>query len=454
MEQGQLIPEERPEVLAERRQERAERRAAADAICEPRVVKARRDQVELRPMNLDSLIGMEHRARVVWALVEKFDLGRFYKGIKARGSKAGRSSTDPKVLLALWLYATVSGVGKARELDRLCREHDAYRWIRGGVAVNYHTLSDFRVGLGAGLDELLTQLIGVMTHQGLVSLKRVAQDGMRVRASAGKGSFRRKRSLDKCIEAAREHVAAVKAQTGSSGEKALSERQQAARERAARERLERVNKALEALEEVQADRDATKKGANDPKGEPRGSPTDAEARKMRMGDGGFRPAYNVQFATDTTSGVVVGVAVSQSRTDFDEALPMMKQIFERTGEQPEELLVDTGYTSKDAVEKLSEAGVTVYGALPERAGHPDPYAQRAGDSTAMSDLRARMRSEEGQAIYRERAPTAELVNADMKTWRTLDRFWVRGKEKVLCVVLLNVLAHNFLRWMALSSAAA
>jgi transposase len=452
MAQGALIPEESPEVLAERRHARAQRQAAADATCEPRVVTAQRDQVELRPMNLDSVIGVGHRARAVWALVEQCDLRRFYEGIKARGSTAGRSSTDPKVLLALWIYATMDGVARARELDRLCHAHDAYRWIRGGVPVNHHTLSDFRSSRGKALNDLVTQVIGVMAYQGLVSLKRVAQDGTRVRASAGKGSFRRRRSLDECMEAARAHVAAVKAQAARSGE-TLTQRQQAARAHAARERLERVEKAIEALEHVQADREATKKGANDPTTPPRGSTTDPEARMMRMGDGGFRPAYNVQCATDTTSGVVVGVAVSQNRTDFDEGPPMMRQIFERTEAQPEELLVDSGFTSKDAVEKLSEAGVTVYGALPVRKGQPDPYAERAGDSTAMSDLRARMRSEAGQAIYRERAPTAELVNADMKTWRTLDRFWVRGQRKVLCVVLLNVLAHNFLRWIALSSSA-
>lgn len=452
MEQGALIPEDSPEVVAERRQALAQERAAADAQCAPRVVQARRDQVELRAMSLDSLIGPQHRARVVWELVEKFDLGRFYAKIKARGRKAGRSSTDPKVLLALWVYATISGVGKARELGRLCEEHDAFRWICGGVPVNYHTLSDFRFNLGEALDELVSQLLGVMLQQGLVRLKRVAQDGTRVRASAGKGSFHRQQSLEKCTEAARAHLAAVKAQAASSGG-SLTRRQQAARERAAREQQERVNKALEALAQVQADREAAKKGANDPKTPPRGSTTDPEARSMRMGDGGYRPAYNVQFATDTTSGVVVGVDVSQSRTDFAEAVPMMKQIYERTGEQPEELLVDGGYTSKSTVEELTAAGVTVYGALPVRAGQPDPYAPRPGDSAAMKDLRARMGSEEGQTIYRERAPTAELVNADLKTWRALDRFWVRGQRKVLCVVLLNVLAHNFLRWIALSSTA-
>lgn len=452
MEQGLLIAGESAEVVAERQQVQAERRAAADATCEARVVKARRDQVELRPMDLDSLIGVEHRARAIWAMVEKLDLRRFYDGIKARGSKAGRSRTDPTVLLALWLYATVEGVRGARELERLCHAHDAYRWIRGGVPVNHHTLSDFRTAHGSALDDLLTQLIGVMTHQRLVQLKRVAQDGTRVRASAGKGSFRRRQSLEECLKAAREHVDAVKKQAAGDGE-SQTRRQQAARERAAKERLKRVEKALEALEQVQADRDATKKGANDPKSPPRGSTTDPEARTMRMADGGYRPAYNVQFATDTSSAVVVGVAVSQSRTDFGEAVPMMKQIKERTKEQPEELLVDAGFTSKEEVKELSEAGVTVYGALPMRQGQPDPYARRDGDSTAMSDLRARMGSEEGKAIYRERAPTAELVNADLKTWRTLDRFWVRGKNKVLCVVLWNVLAHNLLRWIALSPTA-
>ena len=449
MEQGALIPEEAPAVVGERRKARAQQRAAIDAATPPRVVEARRDQLELRPLDLDSLIGVEHRARAVWAFVEKLDLGRFYEGIKARESTAGRPPTDPKVLLALWLYAHADGVGSARALGRLCHEHDVYRWIRGGVPVNYHTLADFRTEHGKALDDLLTQVLGVMLHQGLVSLKRVAQDGTRVRASAGKGSFRRRPSLEQCLEAARAQVAAVKTQAEGSGEN-LTQRQQAARERAARERLERVQRAIEELEQVKADREASKKGAHDPKSPPRGSTTDPEARTMRMADGGFRPAYNVQLGTDTSSGVIVGVAVSQSRTDFAEAPPMMEQIQERTGEKPEELLVDSGFTSIEAVEKLSRDGVKVYGVLPVREGKPDPYAEREGDSMAMRELKARMRSEEGKTIYRQRAGTAELVNADLKTWRTLDRFLVRGSRKVLCVVLWNVLAHNLLRWIALS----
>lgn len=450
MEQGALIEGEAPEIVEQRRQARREQRAAAQKAAPPRVIEARRDQLEMQPVDLDALLAPEHRARAVWGVVEGLDLSRCYEPIKARGSTAGRSSTDPKVLLALWLYATADGVVPARELERLCRQHTVYRWLRGGVPVNYHTLSDFRTAHRAALDALLTQLLGVMLHEGLIGLKRVAQDGTRVRASAGSGSFRRRAKLEECLAAARAPVAALAAPAQSPAGSAAPARAHAARQRAARERAERITRALHALETVERDRAAAKPGSHDPHTPPRGSTTDPEARKMRMGDGGYRPAYNTQFATDTASGVIVGVAVSQRRTDMGEAVPMMQQIQERTGTQPAELLVDTGFTSRAAVDTLSAAGVTVYGALPQRTGKPDPYAPQQGDSPAMRDLKARMSSEPGRAIYRERASVAERVNADLKTWRALQRFVVRGLSKVWCIALWNVLAFNILRWLSLT----
>src|SRR5437667_4945884 len=181
--------------------------AATTTVPPPRVVTADRRQIQLRPLDLESLLPPEHRARAIWAMVEQLALGKFYDTIVARGSEPGRPAIDPKVLVALWLYATSEGVGSARELARLCEAHDAYRWLCGGVRVNHHTLSDFRVEYGAALDALLTQVLGVMLHQGLVRLERVTQDGMRVRASAGAASFRREATLRRCVEAAREQVA-------------------------------------------------------------------------------------------------------------------------------------------------------------------------------------------------------------------------------------------------------
>ena len=176
----------------------------------PRIVTANRQQLQLRPLDLESLLPPEHRARAVWAVVEQLELTDFYDAIAARGSEPGRPAIDPKILVALWLYATSEGVGSARELARLCEAHDAYRWVCGGVAVNYHTLSDFRVGHEAALDALMTQVLAVLLRQGLVKLTRVAQDGTRVRASAGASSFRREKSLRACLEAAQAQVARVK----------------------------------------------------------------------------------------------------------------------------------------------------------------------------------------------------------------------------------------------------
>jgi len=446
MEQQTLVSGEAAEVVEARRQERRAQRTAANRAAPPRVVGARRDQVEMRAMDLDSVLPAHHRARALWEVVEALDLSRFYAPIKARGSLAGRAATDPKVLLALWLYATAEGVAHARELERLCHEHDVYRWLRGGVAVNYHTLSDFRTAHGAALDELLSQLLAGLMDAQVVSLRRVTQDGTRVRAWAGSRSFRRAERLREQLEAARAqvHALAAAAAMPEPGEPRPARHQQA-RRRAAGERAARVAQALEALEAVQAERAASKPGSKDPKTPVRGSTTDPDARKMRMGDGGYRPAYNVQFATDTTHGLIVGAEVTQRRTDFGAATPMLEQVEQRLGRRPEELVVDAGYTSREQIEELSATGVVVYGALAERRGKPDPYAPQRGDSAALAALKERMRSEAGQAIYAQRAPVAERVNADLKRWRTLDRVVVRGVAKVRCIVLWNVLAFNILR---------
>jgi hypothetical protein len=241
------------------------------------------------------------------------------------------------VLLALWLYATTEGVGSARHLERLCNEHDAYRWLRGGVPVNYHMLADFRVGHGEALDELMTQLLAVLLKEGLADLDGVAQDGMRVRASAGQSSFRREKSLKKCLEKAQKQVERL-ALEREHPDPRKGRREEAARERAAREREERVEEALRQLPQVQAVKERQKRKAGKERAakvtEARVSTTDPEARVMKMPDGGFRPAYNVQLATDVSSGIVMGVSVINDGTDQGEALPMVEQVVRRTGRQP------------------------------------------------------------------------------------------------------------------------
>src|SRR5512132_1258165 len=284
----------------------------------PRLRTANRDQIVFRAAPLDDLIPDDHPARLVWDYVEGLDLSPVYDRIKAVERGPGRAPIDPKILMALRLYATIDGVGSARQLDELCRTHAAYQWIVGDVSTNYHTLSDFRCDHVALLDDLLTQGLAALMAEGLVDLNRVAQDGMRVRASAGAASFRRRPTLEEALAEAQGQVEALR-QEVEDDPAATDRRRQAARQRAARERAERVQAALARLPELE------EKKKPDQKDRARCSTTDAEATVMKMPDGGFRPAYNFEFATATASQVIVGAGVETTGSDAGQMAPMVDQ---------------------------------------------------------------------------------------------------------------------------------
>jgi transposase len=417
----------------------------ADADALPRYETANRTQVELLPVDLEALLPPGHAARLVWRFAEGLELSAFYATIKAREGRAGRAAIDPRILVALWLYATIDGVGSAREVDRLCVSHDAYRWLCGGVSVNYHTLSDFRVQHEAALDELLTQSIAVLRQKGIVTLARVAQDGTRVRASAGAGSFRREGTLRECLTDARKLVERTKRQRD--GGATASE---AAQARAAADRLARVEEALAVLPEVAAAkaRTAGKRPGQAPKA-PRVSTTDPSARIMKMADGGFRPAYNVQFATDQDSDAIVGVAVTTTPSDHTALLPMLTQIEARVGACPATLLVDGGFVAHEAIDEVTVRGVRLVAPVPRRPGSADPVGIQRRDSMPVALWRARMQTAEAKQQYRARGAIAERINADVRTHRTLGRLQVRGLHKVHSWVLWVALAHNAMRMMGI-----
>ena len=420
---------------------------------EARVSRPNRQQLQWLPRDLDAVLAEDHSARAIWGLLEKMDLSAFYGSIKATLDRPGRPTTDPQVLLALWLLGTVEGVGSARKLGRLCEEHDAYRWICGGVPINYHMLSDFRVAHQGALDELLTQIVASLMAAGAVTLERVAQDGMRVRASAGASSFRRKDTLKKHLKEARAQVARL-AQEREHPDPGVSRREEAARERAARERVERVEQALEYLPQAQDAKErqqqtlATAKRAKVT--EPRVSSTDPQCRVMKMPDGGFRPAYNVELATDQAKGIIVGVTVVREGTDAGQALPMENQVKKRTGQHPEAYLMDGGFATREDITALEERKVTVYAPvrLPRNKPEEARYQPRYGDSPQVVRWRQRMSTEEAKAVYRQRGSTAEWANAQVRH-HGVSQFTVRGAAKLNSVMLLVAVSHNLLRWKAL-----
>ncbi|MBX3032268.1 MAG: IS1182 family transposase [Chloroflexi bacterium] len=411
----------------------------------PRLQRPDRDQVELRATHLDALLPPDHRARAVWDFVAGLDLAPLYARIRAVEGHPGRPPIDPAILVALWLYATLEGVGSARALARLCDEHDAYRWIAGGVGVNHHTLADVRVDHADILDDLLTGSVAALVTDGLVTLDRVAQDGMRVRAGAGAASFRRRDALDAALADAEARVTALRAELDDDPA-ATSRRVAAARERAAWERTERVRRALDRLPEVEAARRRHGRSAADA----RTSTTDPDARVMKMADGGFRPAFNVQLATDTASGVVVGVDITDVGSDAGLLGPMVRQLERRYDRAPAELLADGGFVVLDDIAGLADGHGTIVYAPPTTPHDParDPFVPLPGDHPAVAAWRVRMGTDAAKAIYRQRAAAAECVNAQARN-RGLQRLPVRGLGRARAVLLWFALAHNLVRTLAL-----
>jgi transposase len=407
-----------------------------------RLRRVNRNQVTPVPAVLEALLPKDHLARQIWNWVDQqADLRAIYETIAVVEGGPGQAATDPKILATLWLYATSQGVTSARELTRLCVEHLAYIWICGGVSMNYHTLSDFRVTHAQALDNLLTQLTKDLQQADLAALENVAQDGIRVRASAGAASFHRQPTLEKQLAEAQAALAAL--ETPSASETAsLSARQQAARQRAARERVERLEAALAELPAVQAAKDADKKD------EARVSSTDPQARVMKMPDGGFRPAYNVQLATDTKRLVITGVDVTNAGSDQAEMSPMADQVQERCDRLPDNWLMDGSFVNKKAIETGSAKGMCMVAPVPEAKDKDrDPARALPTDSPAVAEWRERMATAEAKETYKLRAATSECVNAQARSSHGLLQFRVRGLGKVLCVALWIALTHNLLIWL-------
>lgn len=413
----------------------AERAAGA----RPRLRRPDRAQVRLEAVCLDDRLPADHLARTVWSVVERLDLSRFYAEIAARGSEPGRAATDPKLLVALWLYATIDNVGSARRLARLCQEHDAYRWLCGGVSLNHHTLSDFRVRDGEALDDLLTQVVAALVARDVVKADRISQDSRRTPACAGRSSFRRRERLEQLHAQAKAHVARLKAQAMDEADE-RSPRQRAAQERAARERQERLEAALAVLPELEKIK-SHQTGKPSRHRAARVSTTDPEARRMKLGNGAIAPAYNVQFGTDTASRAVVGVAVVNTGSDAAQSQPMREQVERRTGRKVKEHLMDGGYVNKEQIDHAEQSGVAIYAPLPKgRDGQPCTRSER--DKPGVTAWRQRMQTEEAKTIYQQRASTSETVNGELSEQRALSRFNVRGSRKVLTVALWAALAYN------------
>lgn len=487
------------------------KRRSGSSEAKPRYEVINRAQLCWRRVDVERLIGEEHPARAVWEFVGKLDLSRYEEEVRAVEGKAGRPGWDPRLLISLWVYAYGEGVGSGRAIEELCEWEPAYQWLTGAQVVNAHTLTDFRVKHDQALEELFVQVLGLLSADGLITLRRVMQDGTKIRANAAGDSFRSKERVEQALKQAREQVAAV----DGLGEEEASRRMAQARQRAARERQERLERAFKEFNELAAEgRDQEKS---------RVSTSDPEARVMKQADGGFAPSYNVQIDTDAKSGVVVAVGVVQAGNDFEQLESGIERVEQNLGQRPQEVVTDGGFVSRDNIVAMKERGVNFIAPCVDEAGkgassyggrgvsaayhstafvydaQSDSYrcpqgkilryegkeerhmqvsyryrAQRwdcqrcpvksqccpgnrvtgrsvhRGEELAeVAEFRQKMATEQARAIYRQRSQVAETPNLWIKAKFGLRQFSVRGLRKVGMEALWACLTYNIRVWMRL-----
>lgn len=499
---GESLEAFRAEVLSASTESRSEQEA------KKRFKAINRNQLMMRPVDVERLVEEDHPVRAIWAMVSQLDWSRFEEGVKVVEGGKGRSGHEPRLKAALWIYAYSQGINSARELSRMCQYEPGCQWLTGMEEVNHHTLSDFRTTDKEAQDELFKQVLGVLSAEGLTDLKRVMQDGTKIRAQASGNSFRREDTLREHLKLAQEQVEAM----GSPDTEELSQRVMKAKQRVMRERKQRLEQAFEELKKLEQDRRESEKA-------PRVSQTDPEARVMKQSDGGFAPSYNVQICTEASNKIIVAVEATQAGTDYDELVGGIEAVEATTGQTPKQMVVDGGYIKNANIEEAGKRGIDLIGPVAEsnteaslkKRGvsfdfYPDKfrydegtdtficpagkrltfqrrsqrdgrieYQYRAGladcetcpfrnqccpktaarmvirkeDSEAVQAFRAKMQTEEAKQIYRSRAEIAETPNAWIKATFGLRQFRLRGLWKVGMEAVWACLTYNVLQWARL-----
>src|ERR1700684_1768592 len=321
---------------------------------QPLIRHVNRRQMSWRAVDVERLIEEEHLARAIWELIGRLDLSSFYASIESSAAEGGRPAFAPQLLISLWVYAYSQGIGSAREVARRCEYDPAFQWLTGLLEVNYHTLADFRVEKQKELDELFTQVLAALSKEGLITLEQVMQDGTKIKALASSRSYRQEETIREHLKRAQRRVAEM----GDPRNEESSPKAKQAQARARREQQERLESALEELQKWQA-----RKSGEKAKKETRVSTANPQARVMHQPDGGLALSYNAQISTDAAHGLIVGVAVTQEPNDSGQLLPAVDRLEQRLEKKPQQMVADSGYTTRENIEKMAGREIDFLGTM-------------------------------------------------------------------------------------------
>jgi transposase len=362
-EQGRLLElEQRPESEGEA--------IAATPLGELKLRRPERRQIVFGEIDVERLVGEDHPVRAIWELTGRLDLSGFAAGLRSRVGEAGRGAWEPRLLVAIWIWAYSQAIASAREIERQSKWRPELRWLCGLEVVNHHSLSDFRVDHGEALEGIFTQVLAALSMEGLVDLEQVAVDGTRLRSQGSTSSERRRGTIERHLSAAREAVEKLSREADEDSQE-YSARRRAARERAAREKLARLEEALEQVGRVEAHRDE-----QGDEREARVSETEPEARRQRESNGGYGLGYNAQFATDAKEKIVVGVELTARAADGPQLEPTLAEVERRLGRKPRQALADEGYNSRANIAAMAAAQIE-FATPPPEAGKGKQSAARA-----------------------------------------------------------------------------
>lgn len=378
-----------------------------------------REQNMFANICIDELIPANHKARAIWELTERLDLGRFEEPIKSRKGNAGRAAWDPQLMVSLWVYAYSEGISSARRIERLMEWEPGFQWLGGLETVNHHTLSDFRVEQREALSDLFANLLGMLEAEGLLSLDRVMHDGTKIRAQAGVDTFRRKQNLTEHLERARKVVDAMGDPTAEEPESAQRE---AAKKRAARERCERLDAALEEWDKLAAQSRSEKEQE-----QIRVSTTEAEARWMKHGDNAIAPSYNAQLSTESQNKIIVGAHLSQCSSDAQSLMPGLEEIEENFGRHPAQVVVDGGFTNRDNIVGCAEKKVDLIGSLPDPRERSEAGMKSVGIDPAFAPHYFKI-LEDGERLECPGGCTLNYVRQSRKRGDLYHQFQAQGKD--------------------------